>query len=102
MTTSKITEKQDAACGIITEINQVILFILILNLLNKIRVLQEILVLVKPVMMQTKLVKKKTEIVVPLKHLKNFCRTLNIPLVNGDIGLILTWSKNCALGDMLI
>ena len=52
--TVEITEKQQAACGIITEMNQVILFLLILNLLNTRQVLQEILtmlVMVKPVMM---------------------------------------------------
>ena len=39
--------------------------------------------------------KNKTEIVIPLKHLSNFQRTLNIPLINCEIDLILTWSKNC-------
>ena len=34
--------------------------------------------------------KNETEIVVPLKHLINFCRTLNIPLINCKIGLVLT------------
>ena len=33
----------------------------------------------------------------PLKHLCNFWRTLNIPLINCDINLILTWSENCLL-----
>ena len=44
--------------------------------------------------------KKETEIVIPLKHLSNFWRTLNIPLINCEIELILTWSKNCVLADM--
>ena len=44
--------------------------------------------------------KNKAKIVVPLKHLSNFCRTLNIPLINYEIELILTLSKNCALVDM--
>ena len=34
MNTVKITEKQQVVCGIITEMSQVILFFLILNLLN--------------------------------------------------------------------
>ena len=38
--------------------------------------------------------KNETEVVIPLKHLSNFWRTLNIPLVNCEIELILTWSKN--------
>ena len=34
--------------------------------------------------------KKKTEIVIPLKYSSNFWRTLNIPLINFEIELILT------------
>ena len=41
--------------------------------------------------------KKKVEIVVPLKHLSSFCRTLDMPLINCEINLILTWSENCLL-----
>ena len=33
----------------------------------------------------------------PLKHLSNFWRTLDIPLINCEINLILTWSENCVL-----
>ena len=58
-------KKQQEVCGIITEINQVILFQLILNLLNTRQVLQEILtmlVLVKLAMMQIKLVKMKLKL----------------------------------------
>ena len=33
----------------------------------------------------------------PLKHLSNFWRTLNIPLIHCEINLILTWSENCLL-----
>ena len=40
---------------------------------------------------------KEVEIVVPLKHLSNFWRTLDIPLINCEINLVLTWSKNCVL-----
>ena len=46
--------------------------------------------------------KNKTEVVVLLKHLSNFRRTLNIPLINCKIELILTWSKNCVLADMTV
>ena len=62
---SKNDKKQQAACEIITEMNQVILFLLILNLLNTKQALQEILILlvmVKLVMMQTKLVKIKLKL----------------------------------------
>ena len=44
--------------------------------------------------------KNETEVVIPLKHLSNFWRTLNIPLINCEIELILTWSKNCVFADM--
>ena len=43
------------------------------------------------------LTKNDVKIVVPLKHLSNFCRNLNIPLSNCEVELILTWIKNCAL-----
>ena len=39
--------------------------------------------------------KNETEIVIPLKYLNNLCRSLNIPLINCEVILILTWSKNC-------
>ena len=35
------------------------------------------------------------KVVIPLKHLSNFWRSLNIPLINCEVELILTWSKNC-------
>ena len=40
---------------------------------------------------------KEVEIVVPLKYLSNFWRTLNMPLINCEINLILTWSEKCVL-----
>ena len=36
---------------------------------------------------------KEAKIVVPLKHLSNFWRTLDMSLINCEINLILTWSK---------
>ena len=44
--------------------------------------------------------KNETEVVIPLKYLSNFWRTLNIPLINCEVELILNWSKNCVLADM--
>ena len=35
-----------------------------------------------------------------LKHLSNFWRTLDMPLINYEVLLTLTWSQNCALADM--
>ena len=34
---------------------------------------------------------------VPLKYLSNFWRTLEIPLINCDVNLILAWSKDCII-----
>ena len=44
--------------------------------------------------------KNETEVVIPLKHLSNFRRVLNIQLINCEVELILIWSKNCVLADM--
>ena len=56
----KKKKKKLVICGIVTEMNQVTLFLLILNLLNTRRVLQETSMMV--MMMQTKLVKIKMEL----------------------------------------
>ena len=63
----KLKKKQLEVYGIITEINQIILFQLILNLLNTRQVLQEILTMLMMMMMmiimtQTKLVKMKLKL----------------------------------------
>ena len=44
--------------------------------------------------------KNETEVVISLKYLSNFWRSLNIPLINCEVELILTCSKNCVLADM--
>ena len=46
---------------------------------------------------QDDLTKNGIKIVVPLKYLSNFWRSLNIPLINCEIELILTWFTNCVL-----
>ena len=46
---------------------------------------------------QKNITKNDVKIVVPLKYLSNFSRSLNIPLINCEIELILTWFKNCVL-----
>ena len=46
---------------------------------------------------QNNLTKNDVKVVVPLKHLSNFWRHLNIPLINCEVELILTWFKNCVL-----
>ena len=40
---------------------------------------------------------KDVEIMVPLKYLSSFWRTLEMPLINCEVNLILTWSSTCVL-----
>ena len=40
---------------------------------------------------------KNVEIMLLLKYLSNFWRTLEIPLINCEITLDLNWSENCAI-----
>ena len=40
---------------------------------------------------------KDVEIMVPLKYLSNFWRTLEMPLINCEVNLILTWSSTCVV-----
>ena len=43
------------------------------------------------------LTKNDVKIVLPLKYFRNFWRSLNMPLINCEVELILTWFKNCVL-----
>ena len=40
------------------------------------------------------------EIVVPLKYLSNFWRSLDLPLINCEIELDLSWPKDCIMSDI--
>ena len=40
---------------------------------------------------------KDVEIIVPLKYLSTFWTTLEMPLINCEVNLILTWSKDCVI-----
>ena len=40
---------------------------------------------------------KDVETIVSLKYLSNFWRTLEMPLINCEFNLILTWSKDCVI-----
>ena len=40
---------------------------------------------------------KDIEIMVPLKYLSNFWRTLEMPLINCEVNLILMWSSTCVI-----
>ena len=42
---------------------------------------------------------KNTKIVVPLKHLSNFWRSLEMPLINCKIHLELNWIEDCLLSS---
>ena len=43
--------------------------------------------------------KKDVEIMVLLKYLSNFWRTLEMPFINCEVNLILTWSSTCVITD---
>ena len=45
------------------------------------------------------MVEKNIKIRVPLKYLSNFWRTLEMPLINLDVNLNLTWSATCFIID---
>ena len=42
------------------------------------------------------------EVVVSSKHLSNFWRSLDMSLINCEVEIILSWSKNCVLADMTV
>ena len=44
---------------------------------------------------------KDVEIIVPLKYLSNFWRTLEMPSINSEVNLELKWSKDCAITDSM-
>ena len=48
----------------------------------------------------TKEGKKETEVAVPLKYLGNFWRNLDIPLINCEVSLSLTWNKDCVITSL--
>ena len=43
---------------------------------------------------------KEVKVAVPLKHLGNFWNSLNIPLVNCEVSLNLSWSETCVITSM--
>ena len=40
---------------------------------------------------------KNVEIIVPVKHLSIFLRTLEMLLINCEVNVILTWSRDCVI-----
>ena len=105
MNTTEITEKQLAVCGNITEMNQVILFSNTESFKYKTSITGNTYDghdVDDDDDDANKVGENEIESVVPLKHLSNFWTTLNIPLINCEIELILIWSKNCALAAMTV
>ena len=45
---------------------------------------------------------KDVEIIVPLKYLSNFWRALEMPLINYEFNLILTWSSTCVIASVIV
>ena len=43
--------------------------------------------------------RRNVKVVVPLKYLSNFFRSLEMPLINCKIKLNLTWKKECVLSN---
>ena len=43
---------------------------------------------------------KEAEIVVPLKYLGNFWKTLDMALINCEVSLVLTWSADCVITSL--
>ena len=43
---------------------------------------------------------KNAKVFIPLKHSSDFWRNLDIPLINCEVELVLTWSKYWVLADM--
>ena len=46
--------------------------------------------------------KNEAKIVIPLKYFSNFWRTLDIPFINCEVEIILTWTKNCVMAEMTV
>ena len=52
-----------------------------------------------PVLDDDNIAKRIVKVVVPLKYLNNFFRSLEMPLINCKIKLNLTWKKECILSN---
>ena len=53
--------------------------------------------LLRNLVVANNIAKRNVKVVVPLKYLKNFFRSLEMPLINCKIKLNLTWKKECVL-----
>ena len=55
------------------------------------------LILKQKSQVKQEMVEQDVEIMVPLKYLSNFWRTSEMPLINCEVNLILTWSSTCVI-----
>ena len=106
MNTVKITEKQQVVYGIIIEMNQIVVQIIIIIIIITHSIFNSESFDYKVYFIENgvtdhNLTKNYVKIVIPLKHLSNFWRNLNIALINSEGELVLTWFKNCVLIDKL-
>ena len=69
------------------------------NIRKKELLMQKVIKSIILIMMQINLV-KKVDIVVPSKYLSNFWRSLDMPLINCEVSLTLTWSENCVITSL--
>ena len=44
---------------------------------------------------------RDVEIIIPLKYLSNFWRTVEMLLINCEVNLIFTWSKDCVITNSI-
>ena len=42
---------------------------------------------------------KNVEIIAPVRYLSNFCRTLEMPPINCEVNVTLTWSSTCVISN---
>ena len=42
------------------------------------------------------------EVAIPLKYLSNFCRSFDLPLINCEVELDLSWSKECLISEISV
>ena len=105
MKTAKIIEKQQVVCGIITEIKQIVVLGGDNNNINcsiKDSKSFDYKASITGKLESNNVEKDDVKIVVPLKYLSNFCRTLDMTLINCEVSLTLTLSENCVLTSKAI
>ena len=98
MNTAK-KKKQQGVCEIITEMNQIVVWVVIITTNYSIKDSKsfDYKTSVTGKLEGKNVGKDDVQIVVPLKYLSNFWRTLAMPLINCEVSLTLAWSKNCVL-----